>query len=62
MTALPLDDGIMVRRSHDTKGKEAMEAVSQDMTSSASARDMLDVDLREEVPNQQTPSSIRGGG
>ena len=34
MTALPLDDGIMVRRSHVTKGKEAMEAVSQDMTSS----------------------------
>ena len=33
VTALPLDDGIMVRRSHVTKGKEAMEAVSQDMTS-----------------------------
>ena len=31
--ALPLHDGIMVSRSHVTKGKEAMEAVSQDMTS-----------------------------
>ena len=33
VTALPLHDGIMVRRSHVTKGKEAMEAVSLDMTS-----------------------------
>jgi hypothetical protein len=32
-TALPLQDGIRVRRSHVTKGKEAMEAVSWDMTS-----------------------------
>jgi hypothetical protein len=30
VTSLPLHDGIMVRRSHVTKGKEAMEAVSRD--------------------------------
>jgi hypothetical protein len=33
VTALTLHDRIMLRRSHVTKGKEAMEAVSRDMTS-----------------------------
>ncbi len=33
VTALPLHDGILVRKSHATKGKEAMELVSRDMTS-----------------------------
>jgi hypothetical protein len=33
VTALPLHDGILVRRSLATKGKEVMEAASRDMTS-----------------------------
>ena len=33
ITALPLHDAILVRRSHVTKGKEAMEAASREMTS-----------------------------
>jgi hypothetical protein len=33
VTALPLHDGILVRKSHASMGKEAMEAVSRDMTS-----------------------------
>ena len=33
VTALPLHDGILVRKSHASIGKEAMEAVSRDMTS-----------------------------
>jgi hypothetical protein len=33
VTALPLHDGILVRKSHASFGKEAMEAVSRDMTS-----------------------------
>ncbi len=33
VTALPLHDAILVRRSHVTKGKAAMEVVSRDMTS-----------------------------
>jgi hypothetical protein len=32
VTALPLHDGILVRKSHASMGKVAMEAVSQDMT------------------------------
>jgi hypothetical protein len=33
VTALPLHDGILVRKSHASMGKEAMEEVSRDMTS-----------------------------
>ena len=33
VTALPLHDAILVRRSHATKGKEAMETASREMTS-----------------------------
>lgn len=33
VTALPLHDGILVRRSHATNGRAAMESVSRDMTS-----------------------------
>jgi hypothetical protein len=33
VTALPLHDGILVRKSHARTGKVAMEAVSRDMTS-----------------------------
>ena len=33
VTALPLHDAILVRKSHATKGKEAMEVASRDMTS-----------------------------
>jgi hypothetical protein len=33
VTALPLHDGILVRKSHASIGKDAMEAVSRDMTS-----------------------------
>ena len=33
VTALPLHDGILVPKSRASTGKEAMEAVSQDMTS-----------------------------
>ena len=43
VTALPLHDGILVRKSHASQGKEAMEAVSRDMTSYVLPGDMLDV-------------------
>lgn len=33
VTALPLHDGLLVRRSHASKGKAAMEEVSSEMTS-----------------------------
>jgi hypothetical protein len=33
VTALPLHDGMLVRRSHASKAKVAMEEVSREMTS-----------------------------
>lgn len=33
ITALPLHDGLLVRRSHASKGKAAMEDVSREMIS-----------------------------
>jgi hypothetical protein len=33
VTALPLHDGMLVRRSHASRGKAAMEEVSTEMTS-----------------------------
>jgi hypothetical protein len=33
VTALPLHDGLLVRRSHASRGKVAMEEVSREMTS-----------------------------